>query len=72
MVQRQWVWLLVFSPLWAPLFINIGLGPIVSRTSDIGPILGNCAGFLAAAALPYLDRVMAPRQQGEGGGGAQQ
>jgi hypothetical protein len=68
-VQRQWVWLLVFSPLWAPLFVNFGLGPVVSRTSDVAPILGNCAGFLAAAALPYLDRLGAPQQQqGEGGG----
>ncbi|GBF92753.1 methanol dehydrogenase [Raphidocelis subcapitata] len=69
-VQRQWVWLLIFSPLWAPLFVNFGLGPVVSRTSDLAPILGNTAGFLAAAALPYLDRLGAPaQQQGDGGSG---
>lgn len=70
-VQRQWVWLLVFSPLWAPLFINFGLGPVVSRTSDIAPVLGNTAGFLAAAALPYLDKLGQPAQQpGDGGSGS--
>eukprot|EP00775_Hariotina_reticulata_P013836 gene13836-13957_t len=53
-VQRRWVWLLLFSPLWASLFINFGLGPIVTRTSDIGPIAGNVAGFLAAALAPTL------------------
>lgn len=65
-VQRKWVWLLVFAPLWGPLFVNYGIGPVVSRTSDIAPVLGNCAGFVVAAALPYLDKVMAPPpQQGE-------
>jgi hypothetical protein len=54
MVKRKWVWLLLFSPLWGSLFINFGLGPIVSRTSDLAPIAGNTAGFLAAAAAPGL------------------
>ncbi|KAI8476668.1 MAG: hypothetical protein J3K34DRAFT_373727 [Monoraphidium minutum] len=70
-VQRRWVWLLIFSPLWAPLFINFGLGPVVSRTSDVAPVAGNFAGFVAGAALPYLDRVLAPRSDGEGGGAQQ-
>jgi hypothetical protein len=45
---------------------------VVSRTSDVLPVAGNCAGFLLGAALPYLDRVMAPPaqpHQGGGGGG---
>lgn len=50
-VQRKWVWVLLFAPLWGSLYINFGIGPIVSRTSDILPIVGNTAGFLAAAAL---------------------
>jgi hypothetical protein len=48
------VWVLLFSPLWASLFINFGLGPIVSRTDDITPIVQNSVAFLAAATLPYL------------------
>jgi hypothetical protein len=70
-VKRQWVWLLIFSPLWASLFVNFGLGPVVSRTSDAAPVLANTAGFLAAAALTYLDRLAAPRPQEGDGGGAQ-
>ncbi|PSC68992.1 methanol dehydrogenase [Micractinium conductrix] len=50
-VQRQWVWVLLFAPLWGTLFINFGLGPIVSRTSDLLPVLGNSAAFLASAFL---------------------
>lgn len=50
-VHRRWVWSLLFAPLWGTLFINFGIGPIVSRTSDFLPILGNVAGFLAAAAV---------------------
>jgi hypothetical protein len=57
----------VFSPLWAPLFINFGLGPVLSRTSDALPVVGNFAGFAVGAALPYLDRLLAPQQQQEGG-----
>ncbi|WIA33950.1 hypothetical protein OEZ86_007045 [Tetradesmus obliquus] len=53
-VKRKWVWLLLFSPLWGSLFINFGLGPIVSRTSDLAPIAGNTFAFLAAAAAPGL------------------
>lgn len=53
-VQRRWVWLLLFSPLWGSLFINFGLGPIVSRTDDLVPIAGNVLGFLAAALAPGL------------------
>ncbi|GAX79041.1 hypothetical protein CEUSTIGMA_g6481.t1 [Chlamydomonas eustigma] len=53
-VQRSFVWVLLFSPLWASLFISFGLGPLVSRTSDLTPVLSNTAAFLLAAASPYL------------------
>jgi hypothetical protein len=53
-VQRRWVWLLLFSPLWGSLFINFGLGPIVSRTSDTLPIAANTAAFLLAALSPAV------------------
>jgi hypothetical protein len=57
-VQRRWVWLLLFSPLWASLYINFGLGPVVSRTSDLAPLLGNTAGFAAAVAAVYVPQLM--------------
>lgn len=50
-MQRKWVWQLLFAPLSGSLFINFGLGPILTRTSDPLPILGNVAGFALAAAL---------------------
>eukprot|EP00879_Flechtneria_rotunda_P020931 GHRR01022039.1.p1 GENE.GHRR01022039.1~~GHRR01022039.1.p1 ORF type:complete len:261 (+),score=76.68 GHRR01022039.1:446-1228(+) len=53
-VQRRWVWLLLFSPLWGSLFVSFGLGPVVSRTSDLAPIAGNAAAFLGAAVTPGL------------------
>lgn len=53
-VQRRWVWLLLFSPLWGSLFVNFGLGPIVSRTEDVAPIAANTAAFLVAAFLPKV------------------
>lgn len=58
-VRRQWVWSLLFAPLWGSLFINFGIGPIVSRTSDPWPIVGNAAGFAAAAALVQLSPLFA-------------
>lgn len=49
-VQRRWVWVALFAPLWATLFINFGIGPVVSRTSDLLPVIGNVAAFAVAAA----------------------
>lgn len=66
-VQRRWVWLLLFSPLWGSLFINFGLGPIVSRTSDLLPLAGNTAAFLASAAAPgLLQKLWDGEQPGDG------
>jgi len=53
-VSSRWGWLLLFSPLWASLFINFGVGPIASRTSDIGPIAAEFAVFALAAGSPYI------------------
>ena len=52
----QWVWVFLFSPLWATLFISFGLGPIVSRTTDLQPILQNCAAFALSASSPWILR----------------
>ncbi|KAG2454964.1 hypothetical protein HYH02_000790 [Chlamydomonas schloesseri] len=57
-VQSRWVWLLLFSPVWGSLYINFGLGPIVSRTEDKLPILQNTLGFAVGAAAPYLAQVL--------------
>ncbi len=53
-VQRRWIWILLFSPLWGSLFISFGLGPIVSRTDDKQLLFQNTAAFLAAAASPWI------------------
>ena len=37
-VQRKWVWLLVFSPLWGPLFVNFGLGEQCAAAA-LAPVL---------------------------------
>ncbi|GFR45534.1 hypothetical protein Agub_g6927 [Astrephomene gubernaculifera] len=59
-VQRRWVWLLIFSPVWGSLFVNFGLGPVLSRTDDKLPLVGNCLGFALGAAAPYLAQVLRP------------
>ena len=50
-MRRKFIWSILFFPLWGSLFINFGIGPIVSRTSDKLPLAGNVSGFLAAAAV---------------------
>eukprot|EP00878_Enallax_costatus_P019297 GHUV01020356.1.p2 GENE.GHUV01020356.1~~GHUV01020356.1.p2 ORF type:complete len:144 (+),score=32.75 GHUV01020356.1:753-1184(+) len=72
LVQRRWVWLLLFSPLWGSLFINFGLGPIVSRTDDLAPIAGNVLGFLAAAAAPWFLQRLWDGEPGDRGRGSVQ
>lgn len=50
-VQQRWVWTLLFSPLWIILFVSLGIGPVVSRTTDPLPVVGNVVGFLGGAFL---------------------
>jgi hypothetical protein len=50
----SWRWALVLTPLWGMLLIAFGIGPVVTRTSDILPIVRNLAGFLGGAAIAYL------------------
>jgi hypothetical protein len=59
-VQRSWIWLLLFFPLWGTLFISFGLGPILTRTSDPLPIAANTAAFLLAAAVFRLSPLFLP------------
>ena len=46
--------LFLLSPLWGMLFGVFGLSPIITRTSDILPLVKNTLAFLAAAIGGYL------------------
>jgi len=50
----EWAWVLLLSPLWLILFGALGLGPIITRTSDLMPVLRNSLSFLGAAVVAYL------------------
>ncbi len=49
-VRQRWVYGLLFSPLWFTLSISYGLGPVMSRTDAVEPIVVNL-GTTALAAL---------------------
>lgn len=49
-----WQWVLIFSPLWGILFIAFGLGPVVTRTPDLLPVIRNVAGFMIGALVAFL------------------
>ena len=49
-----WPWLLLLSPLWVMLFGVFGIAPVVTRTSELLPVLRNGLGFLGAAVAAYL------------------
>ncbi len=49
-----WQWVLIFSPLWFILFIAFGIGPVVTRTSDLLPLFRNVLGFILGAIVAYL------------------
>jgi len=50
----EWAWVLLLSPLWVILFGVFGVAPIITRTSDLLPLLRNALGFVGAIALAYL------------------
>ena len=50
----EWAWVLLLSPLWVILFGVFGVAPIVTRTSDLLPLLRNALGFVGAIAVAYL------------------
>lgn len=50
----SWQWMLIFSPLWGMLFIAFGIGPVVTRTQDLLPLIRNIAGFLIGALVAFL------------------
>ncbi|MEL6469112.1 MAG: TPM domain-containing protein [Cyanobacteria bacterium J06623_4] len=49
-----WQWALLFSPLWGILFIAFGLGPVVTRTPELLPVIRNVSGFLIGAIVAFL------------------
>ncbi|OLP16840.1 methanol dehydrogenase [Leptolyngbya sp. 'hensonii'] len=60
-----WQWALIFSPLWAILFIAFGIGPVVTRTSDFLPLLRNFIGFAIGALVAYLSPMFSPSSTSE-------
>ncbi|MEO0538830.1 MAG: TPM domain-containing protein [Cyanobacteria bacterium P01_A01_bin.123] len=60
-----WQWVLVFSPLWGILFIAFGLGPVVTRTSDLLPVIRNFAGFAIGLLVAYLTPAFGPSNTSE-------
>lgn len=49
-----WQWALIFSPLWGILFIAFGLGPVITRTSELLPVVRNVSGFAIGALAAFL------------------
>ncbi|CAK6693940.1 hypothetical protein IFHNHDMJ_01524 [Synechococcus sp. CBW1107] len=49
----EWAWVMLLSPLWLILFGALGLGPVVTRTSDLLPVVRNSLAFLGAALAAY-------------------
>tara|TARA_Y100001968_G_scaffold106944_1_gene96677 strand:- start:2092 stop:2907 length:816 start_codon:yes stop_codon:yes gene_type:complete len=49
-----WGWLFLVSPLWIILFGVFGIAPIITRTSEIIPLLRNGAGFIGTGYIGYL------------------
>ncbi|MGB7563892.1 MAG: TPM domain-containing protein [Prochlorococcaceae cyanobacterium] len=52
--RLAWAWVLLLSPLWGILFVALGLGPVITRTPELLPVLRNSLGFGAAAVVAYL------------------
>lgn len=50
-VKRQWVYAVLFGPLWLTLSLSYGIGPVVSRTDDPLPVVANIAATIASALL---------------------
>ncbi len=67
----EWAWVLLLSPLWIILFGVFGLGPVVTRTSDLLPVARNVLGFAGAIAVAYLiaQNTVGKARLADGGGG---
>lgn len=66
----EWTWVLLLSPLWLILYVALGLGPILTRTSDWLPVVRNTLAFVAAAFAAYwIAGVTVGRRLQQGGSG---
>ncbi len=66
----EWTWVLLLSPLWLILYVALGLGPILTRTTDWLPLARNSLAFVAAAFAAYwIAGVTVGRRLQQGGGG---
>lgn len=52
-----WQWALLFSPLWGILFVAFGLGPVVTRTPELLPVIRNVLGFVVGLVVAFLTPV---------------
>ena len=50
----SWGWLMLISPLWIMLFGIFGLAPIITRTSEVLPLVRNSLGFIGSGIGAYL------------------
>ena len=50
-VKRQWVYAVLFGPLWLTLSLSYGIGPVISRTDDPLPVVANIAATVVSALL---------------------
>ena len=55
----SWGWFFLVSPLWIILFGIFGIAPVITRTSEVLPLLRNGLGFIGMAIAGYL---IAPKQ----------
>ena len=49
-----WSWMLLLSPLWVMLFGVFGIAPVITRTSELLPLVRNGVGFLGGGVAAYL------------------
>lgn len=50
----NWKGFLISAPLWAILFVSFGIGPVVTRTTDLLPLAQNIGGFLLGMIIALL------------------
>lgn len=53
-----WQWALIMSPLWGILFFAFGMGPVITRTPELLPLLRNIMGFLLGAVVAFLSPIV--------------
>jgi TPM domain len=49
-----WQWALIMSPLWGILFLAFGIGPVVTRTPELLPLVRNVIGFMLGGLVAFL------------------